>query len=148
MAHYHHILIAADFSEHTQQVLEQAAMLAREHNAKLSICHIVEDMPLTDFAYEPMVQFDSDLRDMLLEAAKKQLAALADTLTIAKAQQWVEFGNPRHDIVKIANEQQVDLIVLGSHGRHGWKLLIGSTAQAVLHQAPCDVLAVRQKQSP
>ncbi len=146
MAHYHHILIAADFSQHNQQVLEQAAMLASEHDAKLSICHIVEDYPLTDFAYEPIVQVDSELQDMLLSAAKKQVAVLADKLNIAQAQQWVEFGNPRHDITSIAKEHQVDLIVLGSHGRHGWKLLLGSTAQAVLHQATCDVLAVRLKQ--
>ncbi|WP_430009925.1 universal stress protein [Methylophaga lonarensis] len=145
MAHYQHILIAADFSEHNERVLEQAAMLAREHNAQLSICHIVEDYPLTDFAYEPMVSVDSEMREMLLEAGKKQVAALADKLNISEAQQWVEFGNPRHDIVKIANERQVDLIVLGSHGRHGWRLLLGSTANAVLHHSECDVLAVRLK---
>ena len=145
MAHYHHILIAADFSENNEQVLEQAAMLAKEHNAQLSICHIVEDYPLTDFAYEPMISIDSEMREMLLESGKKQIAALADKLNIAEAQQWVEFGNPRHDIVKIANEHQVDLIILGSHGRHGWKLLLGSTANAVLHHSECDVLAIRLK---
>jgi len=54
-----------------------------------------------------------------------------------------EFGNAANEIVQYAKDNHVDLIVLGSHGRHGAKLLLGSTANAVLHHAKCDVLAVR-----
>ena len=140
---YQHILIAADFSSHSDEVCNKARQLAERNNARLSICHIVEDFPLTDFAYEPMISVDIDMRDALLEAGKKQLTKLADTLGIASSQQWVECGSPGHDIVRIADEQQVDLIVVGSHGRRGIKMLLGSTANAVLHHAHCDVLAVR-----
>jgi universal stress protein A len=140
---YQHILIAADFSSHSNEVCNKARQLAERNNARLSICHIVEDFPLTDFAYEPMISVDIDMRDALLEAGKKQLTKLADTMGIAASQQWVECGTPGHDIVRIADEQRVDLIVVGSHGRRGIKMLLGSTANAVLHHAHCDVLAVR-----
>ena len=142
---YQHILIAVDFSSHTEEVCSKAQALAERNNAKLSICHIVEDFPLTDFAYEPMISVDIDMREALLEAGKKQLTKLAEEMGIPAPQQWVECGSPGHNLVRIADENQVDLIVVGSHGRHGIKMLLGSTANAVLHHAHCDVLAVRLK---
>lgn len=142
---YQHILIAVDFSSHTDEVCNKAQALANRNQAKLSICHIVEDFPLTDFAYEPMISVDIDMREALLESAKKQLNKLAAARSIPSNQQWVECGSPGHDLVRIADENQVDLIVVGSHGRHGIKMLLGSTANAVLHHAHCDVLAVRLK---
>ncbi len=143
MANYQHILIAADFSDHGQRVTERAQELAHRYQAKLSICHIIEDYPITDFAYEPMISVDIDMRDALLESGKKQILAMSDKLAIPSENQWVEFGSPNHDIVRLAQENNADLIVIGSHGRHGIKLLLGSTANAVLHHAQCDVLAVR-----
>ncbi|WP_438971273.1 universal stress protein [Methylophaga sp.] len=144
---YQHILIAADFSNHSDEICHKAQALAERYQSKLSICHIVEDFPLTDFAYEPMISVDIDMREALLESGKKQLRELAQALAIPEKQQWVECGSPGHDIVRIAEENQVDLIVVGSHGRHGIKLLLGSTANAVLHHAECDVLAVKLRDS-
>jgi len=80
-----------------------------------------------------------------MAAAKKHLAALGDELDVAKDEQWLEIGSPKLEIVRIAEENNVDLIVMGSHGRHGLALLLGSTANGVLHYAKCDVLAVRLK---
>lgn len=140
---YQHIMIAADFSSHSKAVCQKAAALAETHQAKLSICHVVEDFPLTDFAYEPMISVDIDMREALIKSGQTQLKKLADDLNIADESQWVECGNPAHDVVRIADENDVDLIIVGSHGRHGLKLLLGSTANAVLHHAHCDVLAVR-----
>jgi len=143
MANYHHILIAADFSEHKDQVIARAKELAQRNQAKLSICHILEDFPIADYAYEPMISIDMDMRDTMLDSAKKHIATISSTLDIPTENQWVEFGIPSSDIVRIAEENNVDLIIIGSHGRHGFKLLLGSTANAVLHHATCDVLAVR-----
>jgi universal stress protein A len=50
---------------------------------------------------------------------------------------------PGPEIVRVAEEESADLIIVGSHGRHGLALLLGSTANNVLHHAPCDVMAVR-----
>jgi len=143
MSNYQHILIAADFSDHNNRVCEKGRAIADRNQAKLSICHIVEDFPITDFAYEPMISVDIDMRDALLDSAKKQITELANTLEIPTENQWVEFGSPNRDIVRLSEENQIDLIVVGSHGRHGIQLLLGSTANGVLHHAKCDVLAVR-----
>ena len=147
MSHYQHILIAADFSDHNKQVCEQARDIAQRYQTRLSICHIIEDFPITDFAYEPMISVDLGMRDAMLESGKKHIAQLASGLDIPSDNQWVEFGNPNHDIVRLAQENNVDLIVTGSHGRHGIQLLLGSTANAILHHAHCDVLAVRLQKS-
>ncbi|MDO7597479.1 MAG: universal stress protein [Pseudomonadota bacterium] len=143
MGNYQHILIAADFSEHSQQVVNRAQEIAERYQAKLSICHIIEDFPIADFAYEPMISIDLDMRDAMLDSGKKHIADIAKKLDLPTANQWVEFGSPSLNIVSLANDNKVDLIVVGSHGRHGIKLLLGSTANGVLHHALCDVLAVR-----
>lgn len=143
MQNYQHILIAADFSPHHSDVCKRAKELAEHYQAKLSICHIIEDYPITDFAYEPMISVDIDMHEELMKNAKSRITTLAKDLDVADQYQWVEFGNPRQDIVKLAEQHDVDLIVVGSQGRHGIKLLLGSTANAVLHHAQCDVMAVR-----
>jgi universal stress protein A len=74
---------------------------------------------------------------------KKKLKALGQHLAIDDDNQWLVWGIPDQEIVQVAKQEQIDLIVLGSHGRHGLALLLGSTANSVLHHANCDVLAVR-----
>jgi len=143
METYQHILIATDFSDLSKQVIDRAQQLVNQTKSKLSICHIIEDFPIADFVYEPMISIDMELRDAMLKSGEKHIAGMAAKLGIAAENQWVEFGNPSHDIVRLAQENNVDLIVIGSHGRHGIKLLLGSTANSVLHHALCDVLAVR-----
>ena len=85
------------------------------------------------------------LNEELMDAAKKRLAELGKQLSIPEDRQFLEMGSTKLEIVATAEEQHVDLIVLGSHGRHGLALLLGSTANGVLHHAKCDVLAVRLK---
>tara|TARA_R110002050_G_scaffold9504_1_gene32939 strand:- start:82415 stop:82858 length:444 start_codon:yes stop_codon:yes gene_type:complete len=143
MENYQHILIAADFSEHSQQIISRAQELAVRYQAKLSICHIIEDFPVADFAYEPMISIDLDMRDAMLDSGQKHIADIAGKFNIPAENQWIEFGSPSLNVVRLAKDHNVDLIVVGSHGRHGIKLLLGSTANGVLHHAECDVLAVR-----
>jgi len=145
MNNYQHILLAADFSEHGRIVAEKAQQLAQQHQARLSVIHIIDNLPITDTTYGPVIPFDMDLNEILLDSAKKQLAALGLSLGIAAEHQYLEMGSAALEIVSVAEEQQVDLIVVGSHGRHGLALLLGSTANGVLHHAQCDVLAVRLK---
>jgi universal stress protein A len=84
-----------------------------------------------------------ELDQDLLELAYKRLQQLAEKYGVADSERFVSQGNTKHEILRIAEKQKVDLIVIGSHGREGIQLLLGSTANAVLHGAPCDVLAVR-----
>ncbi|MGX2039439.1 universal stress protein [Methylocaldum sp. MU1018] len=140
---YRQILLAADFSEHGEQVVRRAHELAERYGARLDIIHVVESMPIMDSSYGPIVPFDIDLTDQMVGAARKRLAEIADRLAIPQDRRWVEIGSPKVEIIRIAKEQQADLIVIGSHGRHGIGLLLGSTAASVIHHAECDVLAVR-----
>lgn len=140
---YRHLLLAADFSEHGERVSEHARDLAQRYQADLSVIHVVENLPIMDSSFDPIKPFDVDLTEQNFEMARQRLAALADRLGIPEDRRWVEMGSPKLVITRIAGERQVDLIVLGSHGRHGIALLLGSTASSVIHHAACDVLAVR-----
>jgi universal stress protein A len=83
------------------------------------------------------------IEDELLDRARQRLAILAGDLGIAASTARVEAGNVKSEIVRIAREHNVDLIVLGSRERHGLSILVNFTEDTVLHAAPCDVLAVR-----
>ncbi|MBS1214978.1 MAG: universal stress protein [Proteobacteria bacterium] len=83
----------------------------------------------------------------MVDAAKKRLTAIGETLGIPAECQYVEIGSPKGEIIRTAEELNIDLIVVGSHGRHGIGLLLGSTASSVIHHAKCDVLAVRLRAS-
>lgn len=143
MESYKHILLAADFSEHGVAVADRAKDLAEKYQAKLSIVHVMDNLLITDAAYGSTIPFDLDLTAELMAIAKKRLTALAERLNIAEDCRWIETGSPKLEIIRVAEENKVDLIVVGSHGRHGFALLLGSTANGVLHHALCDVLAVR-----
>ena len=142
MADYRQILVAVDFSTESRVVVNKALDISRRNNAGLSLIHVVEytgsvyagDIPLPE---------DLELDQRLADQAKGQLEAMAAELGIAESPRIVEIGVPKREIVRIAGEQGADLIVIGSHGRHGLQLLLGSTANGVLHLAECDVLAVR-----
>lgn len=143
MTNYQHILLAVDFFEQAETVINRATDLVNRYQAKLSIIHVVDSLPITDAGYGADIPFNLDLTAELMESAKKRLAELAKKLNVPKDCQWLEMGSPKTEIIRIATENQVDLCVVGSHGRHGLALLLGSTANGVLHHAQCDVLAVR-----
>ena len=148
MENYKNILLAVDFYEHCEAVANRAKDLAVKYQAKLGIIHVVDSMPITDAGYGADIYgadlpFNMDLTTELMDGAKKRLAQLAEKLGVTEDRLWLEMGSPKTEIIRIAEENKVDLIVIGSHGRHGLALLLGSTANGVLHHATCDVLAVR-----
>ncbi len=143
MEGYKHILVAADFTDHGEDVVKRAKDLAGKYQAKLSIIHVVDNLPITDAAYGPVIPFEVDLTEELMAAAKKRLTDQIEKQGLKIEKQWLELGSPKLEIIRIADENDIDLIVVGSHGRHGLALLLGSTANGVLHHAKCDVMAVR-----
>lgn len=145
MSCYKHILLAVDYTEYGQSVAKKAKQLAQENKAILSIIHVLDDISLAEASFGPIIPFDDVLVEQLFAAAKKRLEKFSNELGIKSERQWLEMGNAKLEIVRVAEENDVDLIVVGSHGRHGLALLLGSTANGVLHHALCDVLAVRIK---
>ena len=142
MEPYKHILVALDLSNEARQVAERGRDLADRYNARLSLIHVVEPI-IVDNSYDLMTSLPAELDDSLQERASTFLAKISDQLNLADVQQIVTLGSTRSEIFRIAQEQAMDLIVVGTHGRHGVGLLLGSTANSILHGTPCDVHAVR-----
>ena len=141
MSEYRHILVAVDLTEESVQVTQRACALGTAFSAKLSCVHVIEPLSL---AYGGDIPMDlSTIQDQIQDTAKSHLAEFAKSLAIAPENQHLIFGRPETEIHALAKEIGADLIVVGSHGRAGLALLLGSTANGVLHGATCDVLAVR-----
>ncbi len=145
MANYRHVLYAADFAPDALQVGERAKCIAEKYQARLSLIHVVEEVNISA-GYELMPLVPELPDETMMREAQDSLERLADKLEIKAGDKWVVTAvSTKEGVLRTAEEQNADLIVVGSHGRHGLALLLGSTANAVLHGAPCDVLAVRIK---
>ena len=144
MSLYRRILAAVDVTAESRQVVEAAAAMASSSDADLHIMHVIEP---TNLAYGAVMLADLHANEMLRlrEQATALVAELATELEIPADRQHVVTGRATSEIHRVAEAQGMDLIVVGSHGRHGLGLLLGSTANGVLHGAKCDVLAVRVK---
>lgn len=142
---YQHVLLAIDLHPDCDRgTIERAVAIAKDFGAKLSMVHAVEHITVYGMAQAyPTVL---DLQEQIVNDTRKELAKLGDEWSILPENQYVEVGPPKAIILGKAADLKVDLIVMGSHGRHGLGLLLGSTANAVLHHATCDVLAVRVKE--
>lgn len=143
MAGYRQILVAVDFSEHSERALEKGLELSSASGAKVKMIHVVDYFPMMDAAYDGALTFNVDITDELVASSKKRLAELADRHQVSKEDLSVEVGAVRNEIIKKAEKIGADLIVIGSHGWRGIDLLLGSTTDSVLHHARCDVLVVR-----
>lgn len=142
MEGYRHVLLAADFQDDCARVAERAQDIAERYSAWLSLLHVVENMPVEP-GNELMIPPTTSVEAELLANAERRLRQLGDTLGVPPDRRQVRIGQTKREILGYASEESVDLIVVGSHGRHGLALLLGSTANALLHGATCDVLAVR-----
>ncbi len=142
MATYTRILVAVDFAPEGSKVLGQAVELAKLNQATLSLEHVVEHITSV---YSSEVSFPEtpDIEKRLTEKATTNMEQIKEDCHIPEAESYIRSGTAKHEIVDLAKETNTDLIVIGSHGRHGLQLLLGSTANGILHLATCDVLAVR-----
>lgn len=144
MPDYNHILAAVDFSTAAEAIGKRTLDLSRRYDSRVTLIHVVDYLlPLgyaDDFTPSPVLMIDEN---ELLEQSQRSLRTYADKMGLGAAHRQVLPGAPRQEIVRYAREHDVDLIVIGSHGRHGLDRLLGSTARSILNDAPCDVLAVR-----
>jgi len=135
---YNKILLAVDLTIESSQVAKRANSLNAD---ELHIIHVIEPLSL---AYGGDIPMDlSTVQDQIHEQAKTHLHDFSQSLNVPTERQYLVFGRPEAEVHRVAEDIGADLIVVGSHGRHGLSLLLGSTANGVLHGAICDVLAVR-----
>lgn len=139
---YGHILVAVDLGPDCDPVARRAADLAQRYGAGMSLIHVVENVPVEP-GNELMIPPTTSVELELTETARVKLKAMGERLGVPAERQQVALGQTKREILEYAEEHTVDLIVVGSHGRHGLALLLGSTANALLHGATCDLLAVR-----
>lgn len=138
---YTRILLALDLSDESEQLAAKTAQMAQAFGAELNLIHVVE--PLS-FAYGGDVPMDlTTIQEQLDDHARGKLDKYADALGYPVNRKIIVTGHTETEIHRAAEELQTDLIIVGSHGRHGLALLLGSTANGVLHGAKCDVLAIR-----
>jgi len=142
---YRRILLVVDLTEDSLQIGKRARDIAAAVGAELELLHVVEFMPVEPMGETlmPAVRIE----DELLARARQRLTALAEELGVAGAPHRVESGNVKAEVVRVARERQIDLIVIGSRERHGLSILVNFTEDTVLHAAPCDVLAVRVRRA-
>lgn len=141
MSAYKKMLVAIDLTEEAPQVLNKAKAVSEAHGAELMLIHVVEPV---GYAYGGDIPMDlTELQDQLDKAAHEQLESYGSQYGIPESSQIVTVGRPESEIHRLAQEHDVDMVIVGSHGRKGFQLLLGSTANGVLHGTECDVLAVR-----
>ena len=137
---YKKVLFATDFDDVGIHAAHKAKKIADENGAPLFLVHVVEPIPA--YAYPGFAGF-AEVEVSIRDQAEKELASLAKQLGVDAKHCLLEFGSTKNEVLRVAEEQKIDLIVTGSHGKHGLALLMGSTAQAILHGAHCDMLIVR-----
>jgi nucleotide-binding universal stress UspA family protein len=138
-------LVPVDFSEYANQALDYALNLAGKLDARLTLLHVIQSIPLggADMGVTLPYTYIQDLEAEIMQSMESYLARV--TAAGLEGEMVVAHGVPFHEIVETAKTQQVDLIVMGTHGRTGLQhMLLGSVAEKVVRLAPCPVLVARQ----
>jgi nucleotide-binding universal stress UspA family protein/CBS domain-containing protein len=142
MTMYSRILLAIDLGEHSGDVAACAAYLARALNAHVDLLHVL-DRPLGDYPSDVIGPESTDKLDLVKERTRDRMTELVEQFGLADFDLLIESGTPRDVILRVADERQCDLIVIGKRERHGLGLVLGSVTERVLAAARCDVIAVQ-----
>ena len=145
MSNYHNVVVAVDLEDDCNEVVKKAMNLgiAIEH---MALAHVFEPMPApyaSIIPYAPGLAATDDLDAQVKTSQTAKLKAVGEEYGVPEDQCLLLEGFPAKEMKQYAADNDVDLIIIGSHGRHGLGLMLGSTANGVLHGAPCDVLAIR-----
>ncbi len=143
MAEYKHILYATDLSDYARPVGGRAVDVARRNGARLTLLHVLQEKDV-GAGLEATTPIPGETDGPLVQEMRRRLSDLANQLGVPDADQVVVTSTSRGKQIRhVAEEREVDLIIVGSHGRHGLSLLWhDSTPNTVMHGATCDVLAV------
>jgi universal stress protein A len=147
---YRTIIVAIDNDENSGEICQRAVDLASVCDARIHLIHVLEPLPpiaapgVIGGAPFPPTPTDEE-HQQSIDDADQQLSKLAAELgEIVSGYEVIESANTRNAIHDVAEAKSAELIIAGSHGRHGLSLFFsGSTANELLKDAPCDVLAVR-----
>ena len=136
------ILLPTDFSDTANRCMDYASELARQFGASVHLLHVVPDPKSEVWAGEAAGISMPDLRQTWIAAAERRLGELS--LNGVETERTARVGHAFVEIIRYAQENEIDLIVMGTHGRGAVNhMLLGSVAEKVVRKAPCPVLTVR-----
>ena len=145
MSGYRNIVIAIDLSDESGAIISKALGAAGE-GASFHLVYVQEPMEavyLGVVPYGPVFVGMDEVEENLRSELKQKLDEIGKQHDVPEASRHFLNGTPAREIRRFAEENDMDLIVLGTHGQKGVQLLLGATANSVLHGSSCDVLAVR-----
>ena len=129
---YEIIICAIEASNEGKEILSKAYNLAQLHNSKLFVTHII-----------PYTLLPKDYQKELKENTLPEIESITSSLVLSKDDVTIKFGKPYEQICMLAEKEDADLIILGTHSKKGLNALIGSTANAVANYAKCDVSLIK-----
>ena len=141
------ILFPTDFSEGAAIAMHYAVDLAKRYNATLHILHVIYDFTKATGSHIPHVSADEMYKEMNKWAQNEiDKCYMEETRDLRGVEKSVMEGIPYEEIIKFAEKDKSDMIVIGTYGRSGLeRFIFGSTAERVVRKAPCAVLTVRTK---
>ena len=138
------ILCPLDFSEVSLRGMDRAREIGEKFQAEVILLFVAEPityMPLMGHAVELIGEIEEEVERQAREKFQELLSQFS-----GKVSHRIQRGSAPQEIIRVAEEEKVDLIVIGTHSRRGIsRLILGSTAEKVVRQAPCDVLVVRSQ---
>ncbi len=144
MPEYKNILVALECSKESEAVLQRAKRLAdAQGNAKLHLLHVVIDIIAVDWVGMPGQVPPPIDQEELSESAAAYLKPMIEAAGLDPSTLTMRYGFAAQEILDQAKDIGADLIIAGSHARHGLEHLLGSTAHRILNLSECDVLLVR-----
>ncbi len=145
MKEFNKILFATDLTEYSEYAFDHALTLAEKYKAKLFILHVINQPIDMQGFYVPHISFETIEKEIAIGAEKLLDRFCRKNLKgFDNYEKCIVSGIPDVEIMKKANLEKVDLIVIGTHGRAGVDhFLFGSTAEKVIRKAVCPVLTVR-----
>ena len=139
---YQHVLLALDLSANALKLLDKTMALAKCLQAELTVLHAIEPSLSAEHVYVD----ETEYKKLILQGAKDKAKELGLFKKINEGNLYIEFGSVKNIILAAAKRLACDLIVVGSHGQHGMQVILGGTANTVLHGATQDVLVIRYEE--
>jgi len=147
---YHKILLPTDGSKYAEKAATHAIWIASKSDAEIIVLNVIETSSLVGLPAEDLIV---RIREMLKEEGRRSLERISELVTESEKEQQMkteikitlktEEGSPADSILKTIEKENVDLVVMGTSGKHGLdRFLLGSVTEKVVRSAPCSVLAV------
>ena len=141
MSTYKHIIAAIDVTDEAHIIIQKGKQIAQAFNAKLSVVHVCEPIPLALGEYLT-IYLPADTKS-LHDHIQKSINAIVEENNIPEEDVYIVNGKTAETLIDLSQTIKADLIITGSHSNTGIMRLLGSTANDILHQSTCDIVTIK-----